>query len=100
MTSRAWSATPSARASSPPDPGLLPGASRVLPGSPPERRRHIHFTMPPRAPFTRSPVVLIANSGTWLNQALDSMLEPLGYKVETVGSRSELQDRVTDPRLV
>src|SRR6266576_3358414 len=54
--------------------------------------------MPPRAPFTRSPVVLIANSGTWLNQALDSMLEPLGYKVVSVGSGRELLDRAPATR--
>src|SRR5256885_350837 len=46
--------------------------------------------MPPRMPFTRSPVVLLANSGTWLNQALDSVLEPLGYRVVSVGRAREL----------
>src|SRR5437660_125249 len=56
--------------------------------------------MPPRAPFTRSPVVLIANSGTWLNQALDSMLEPLGYKFVSVGSGRELLDRASAARPV
>ena len=49
-------------------------------------------------PFTRSPVVLLANSGTWLNQALDSMLEPLGYRVVTVGSGRELLDRAPAAR--
>src|SRR5712671_754222 len=54
--------------------------------------------MPPRMPFTRSPVVLLANSGTWLNQALDSMLEPLGYRVVSVGSGRELLDRAPAER--
>jgi len=54
--------------------------------------------LPPRAPFTRSPVVLIANSGTWLNQALDSMLVPLGYRVVSVGSGRELLDRAPATR--
>src|SRR5216683_1073035 len=54
--------------------------------------------MPPRMPFTRSPVVLLANSGTWLNQALDSMLEPLGYRVVSVGSGRELLDRAPAAR--
>jgi len=54
--------------------------------------------MAPRAPFTRSPVVLLANSGTWLNEALDSMLEPLGYRVVSVGSGRELLDRAPAAR--
>src|SRR5713226_7364678 len=54
--------------------------------------------MPPRLPFTRSPVVLLANSGTWLNQALDSVLEPLGYRVVSVGSGRELLDRAPAAR--
>jgi PleD family two-component response regulator len=54
--------------------------------------------LPPRTPFTRSPVVLIANSGSWLNQALDSMLEPLGYRVVPVGSGRELLDRAPAAR--
>ena len=49
-------------------------------------------------PFTRSPVVLLANSGTWLNQALDSVLEPLGYRVVSVGSGRELLDRAPAAR--
>src|SRR2546430_3412228 len=49
-------------------------------------------------PFTRSPVVLLANSGTWLNQALDSMLEPLGYRVVFAGSGRELLDRASAAR--
>src|SRR5256885_256415 len=45
--------------------------------------------MPPRTPFTRSPVVLIANSGTWLSQSLDSLLERRGYRVASGGSGRE-----------
>ena len=54
--------------------------------------------MPPRTPFSRPPAVLIANSGTWLNQALESMLEPLGYRVVSVGSGRELLDRAPAAR--
>lgn len=54
--------------------------------------------MPPRAPFPRPPVVLIANSGSWLNQALDSMLEPLGYRVLSVAGGRELLDRAPAAR--
>ena len=54
--------------------------------------------MPPRTPFTRSPVVLVANAGTWLNQALDSMLEPLGYRVVSVATGRELLDRAPAAR--
>src|SRR5439155_16304585 len=54
--------------------------------------------MPRRTPFTRPPVVLLANAGTWLNQALDSMLEPLGYRVLSVASGRELLDRAPAAR--
>ena len=54
--------------------------------------------MPPRTPFPRPPVVLIANAGTWLNKALDSMLEPQGYRVVSVASGRELLDRAPAAR--
>ena len=54
--------------------------------------------MPPRAPFARPPIVLIANTGSWLNEALDSMLEPLGYSVVSVASGRELLDRAPAAR--
>ena len=54
--------------------------------------------MPRRTPFARSPVVLLANAGTWLNQALDSMLKPLGYRVLSVASGRELLDRAPAAR--
>jgi DNA-binding response OmpR family regulator len=50
--------------------------------------------LPQRAPFSRPPVVLLANAGTWLNLALDSMLEPQGYRVVLASSGRELLDRV------
>ena len=54
--------------------------------------------MPPRAPFARPPIVLIANTGSWLNEALDSTLEPLGYGVVSVASGRELLDRAAGAR--
>src|SRR5207244_13289588 len=81
-----------------PDPGVLSVRSRVSPGSPPHRRRHIPPPMPPRTPFARSPVALLANAGTWLNQALESMLEPLGYRVLSVATGRELLDRAPTTR--
>src|SRR5256885_1400704 len=54
--------------------------------------------MAPRTPFTRSPVVLVATAGTWLNRALDGMLEPLGYRVVAVATGRELLDRAPAAR--
>ena len=54
--------------------------------------------MATRPPFSRPPVVLLAAAGTWLNQALDSILEPLGYRVLTAGSGRELLDRAPAAR--
>src|SRR3989441_64582 len=54
--------------------------------------------MSPRTPFARSPVALLANAGTWLNQALESMLEPLGYRVLSVATGRELLDRAPTAR--
>ena len=51
--------------------------------------------MPQRAPFIRSPVVLVAHSGTWLNRTLDSMLGPQGYSVLSVASGREMSEGVT-----
>ena len=59
--------------------------------------------MPPRTPFSRPPVVLIASTfGTWLNQALASMLEPRGYRVVSASSGREVLDRtpVVGPDIV
>ena len=54
--------------------------------------------MPQRAPFIRSPVVLVAHSGTWLNRTLDSMLGPQGYSVLSVASGRDLLDRAPQSR--
>src|SRR5207247_1523092 len=50
-----------------------------------------------RTPFARSPVALLANAGTWLNQALESMLEPLGYRVLSVATGRELEGAAVEP---
>lgn len=50
--------------------------------------------MSQRPPFSRPPVVLVASAfGTWLNQALASLLEPRGYRVVPVSSGREVLDR-------
>ena len=54
--------------------------------------------MPLRAPFIRTPVVLVAHAGTWLTRALDSMLAPQGYRVLWVTSGRELLEQVVDMR--
>ena len=54
--------------------------------------------MPPRTPFARSRVALLANAGTCLNQALESMIEPLRYRVLSVATGRELLDRAPTTR--
>jgi PleD family two-component response regulator len=54
--------------------------------------------LPLRAPFIRTPVVLVAHAGTWLTRALDSMLAPQGYRVLCVTSGRELLEHVVDMR--
>src|SRR2546430_2778453 len=50
--------------------------------------------MAPRTPFSRSPVVLAAAvAGTWLSQALASLLKPQGYRVHFASSGRELLER-------
>ncbi len=47
-----------------------------------------------RAPFTRAPVVLVANaSGTWLSQALPNLVQAPGYRVHVVVTGRELLDQ-------
>jgi PleD family two-component response regulator len=47
-----------------------------------------------RATFTRPPLVLVANAaGTWLSQALASLLKPRGYHVQFVPSGREILER-------
>ncbi|HMH82707.1 MAG TPA: response regulator [Gemmatimonadales bacterium] len=53
--------------------------------------------MAQRAPFSRPPVVLLASPpGTWLSQALASLLEPRGYHVLSVSSGRELLDHAPE----
>ena len=47
-----------------------------------------------RAPFARPQVVLVAHAaGTWLSQALASVLQPRGYRVHFTSSGRELLER-------
>lgn len=46
-----------------------------------------------RTPFFRPPLALIANAETWLNEALESILEPQGYRVVSAASGKELLAR-------
>ncbi len=47
----------------------------------------------PHPPFIRQPVALLANAGVWINRALESTLQPLGYRAVSVSSGSELLER-------
>jgi PleD family two-component response regulator len=48
-----------------------------------------------RTPFSRAPVVLVANAfGTWLSQALANLVQARGYRVHFVLSGRELLDQV------
>ena len=50
--------------------------------------------MEPRTSFSRSPVVLAAAvAGTWLSQALASLLKPQSYRVQFASSGRELLER-------
>ena len=46
-----------------------------------------------RTPFFRPPLALIANAESWLNEALESILEPQGYRVVAAASGKELLAR-------
>jgi len=47
-----------------------------------------------RAPFARAPLVLVAiAAGTWLSQALASVLKPRGYRVQFATSGREVLER-------
>ena len=55
--------------------------------------------MAPRPPFSRPPVVLaVSVAGTWLRQALASLLKPQGYRVQFVSSGRELLERAAAVR--
>ena len=47
----------------------------------------------PHPPFIRQPLALLANAGVWINRALESTLQPLGYRAVSVSSGSELLER-------
>src|SRR5436190_2223951 len=55
--------------------------------------------MASRPPFSRPPVVLaVSVAGTWLRQALASLLKPQGYRVQFVSSGRELLERAAAVR--
>ena len=55
--------------------------------------------MAPRTPFSRPPVVLaVSVAGTWLRQALASLLKPHGYRGQFVASGRELLERAAAVR--
>ena len=55
--------------------------------------------MAPRTPFSRPPLVLaVSVEGTWLRQALASLLRPQGYRVQFASSGRELLERAAAVR--
>ncbi len=55
--------------------------------------------MTPRTPFSRPPVVLaVSVAGTWLRQALVSLLKSQGYRVQFASSGRELLERAATVR--
>ena len=55
--------------------------------------------MVPRTPFSRPPVVLaVSVAGTWLRQALASLLKSQGYRVQFASSGHELLERAATVR--
>ena len=55
--------------------------------------------MVPRTPFSRPPVVLaVSVAGTWLRQALASLLKSQGYRVQFASSGRELLERAATVR--
>ena len=55
--------------------------------------------MAPRPPFSRPPVVLaVSVAGTWLRQALTSLLKSQGYRVQFASSGHELLERAAAVR--
>src|SRR5205085_2245082 len=81
-----------------PEPGVSPARARSFPGvlgvgpSP-------HSDMARRPPFSRPPVVLVANAfGTWLSQALANLVKARGYRVHFVLSGRELLEQAPSVR--
>jgi PleD family two-component response regulator len=54
--------------------------------------------VPQREPFIRPPVVLLGNAETSVNRALESLLEPMGYRVVSVSSGRALLDQAPATR--
>jgi len=48
---------------------------------------------PSHQPFIRQPLALLATAGVWINRAIESTLQPLGYRAVSVSSGSELLER-------
>ena len=46
-----------------------------------------------QTPFMRQPLALLASSGVWINRALESTLQPLGYRAVSVSTGTELLER-------
>jgi DNA-binding response OmpR family regulator len=46
-----------------------------------------------QTPFMRQPLALLASSGVWVNRALESTLQPLGYRAVSVSTGTELLER-------
>jgi DNA-binding response OmpR family regulator len=46
-----------------------------------------------QTPFIRQPLALLASSGVWINRALESTLQPLGYRAVSVSTGTELLER-------
>jgi diguanylate cyclase (GGDEF)-like protein len=51
-----------------------------------------------RKAFFRPPLAVIANPEAWLNEALESILEPMGYRVLVASSGKELLERAVGAR--
>jgi DNA-binding response OmpR family regulator len=46
-----------------------------------------------QTPFIRQPLALLVSSGVWINRALESTLQPLGYRAVSVSTGTELLER-------
>ena len=46
-----------------------------------------------QTPFIRQPLALLASSGAWISRALESTLQPLGYRAVSVATGAELLER-------
>src|SRR5207237_1342145 len=79
-------------------PGCPPAGARGFPGVPGVGPSP-HSDMARRAPFSRPPVVLVANAfGTWLSQALANLVKARGYRVHFVLTGRELLEQAPSVR--